>query len=90
MFTRSRQLSMAVSPRDLRFEMSDLLEEETESKTSLDIDTLGSRRPGRETTSEHETLRRFHEPVIAYEGRHRYEPNFTWTKMAERKVVRKV
>ena len=29
-------------------------------------------------------------PIDSYEGRHRYDPTFTWTAEEERKLVRKV
>jgi hypothetical protein len=31
-----------------------------------------------------------YEPISQYEGKHRYDPNASWTKAEEKKLVRKV
>ena len=35
-------------------------------------------------------LEAFHVPIATYEGRHRYDPEFTWEPEEERRLVRKV
>jgi hypothetical protein len=35
-------------------------------------------------------LEAFHVPIDTYEGRHRYDPEFTWEPEEERRLVRKV
>jgi hypothetical protein len=35
-------------------------------------------------------LEEFYVPIERYEGRHRYDPSFTWDPADERKLVRKV
>lgn len=32
----------------------------------------------------------FYKPIDAYEGRHRYDPDFSWTKNEEKRLVRKL
>ncbi|KAK3941788.1 major facilitator superfamily domain-containing protein [Diplogelasinospora grovesii] len=32
----------------------------------------------------------FYEPIAKYEGRHRYDPNATWTELEEKKLVRRL
>ena len=32
----------------------------------------------------------FYQPIEKYEGRHRFEPNATWSKIEERNLVRRV
>ena len=35
-------------------------------------------------------LRKFYEPIAAYEGRHRYDPKAQWTPQEEKRLVRRV
>lgn len=36
------------------------------------------------------SLAAFYEPIDAYEGRHRYDPNFEWEPAEEKRLVRKI
>lgn len=42
------------------------------------------------TTFDTNGLERHYRPIDAYEGAHRYDPDYTWNQGEERKVVRKV
>ena len=50
--------------------------------------TLAARRqPG---TFDNDSLEDFYVPIERYEGRHRYDPKFTWDPSEEKRLVRKV
>ena len=83
----------------LNFELANLLEEdevkgsvEDESKRSLESgfdesDLLHSKYGEAISNS---VLRQIYGPVDSYEGLHRYDSDFKWSKDEERRVVRKV
>jgi hypothetical protein len=78
-------------PEDLQFEVQELLEEETESKRSLDFNEFAPLRSAhRQITVPSGSLQHLSEPVDNYDGRHRYDPDFQWAQGEEKKVIRKV
>ena len=42
------------------------------------------------TTFETSGLEPYYKPIDKYEGRHRYDPDFEWEPVEEKRVVRKV
>lgn len=79
----------ASEPGHLHFDISDLLEEESEGKRSFDVEEsypLNSSHGAAKKAS----IQSFYRPVQDHEGYHRYDPRFRWSQSAERNLVRKV